>query len=126
MIQKLIETSRGWVTFDVSAVRRLTGLSVLVVAFGPDGWQSGRKSWVQKYSDESLADVLQEVSGVPRDEAERIAADLLRDWEGSGWEEELRKDESRVIPFLVSTFGLATVGVLALLAVGAWLVVRAV
>jgi hypothetical protein len=42
-----------------------------------------------------------------------------------GWELELRAEERRVIPYLVGTFGMAAVGIAALVALLLWLVLKA-
>jgi hypothetical protein len=122
-VRRLVETSEGWVELDASRIA-VSGLCVTVTAFADDlGWESTQKVWNQRYSEEPFAEVIAEVRGVPADEAERIAAETLDQWRARGGETADRDDGRTVIAYLASTFGLAAVGVLALVALVVWLVV---
>ena len=55
--------------------------------------------------------MLEEVAGIPPDEAERLADHFLHEWAGAGWESEPRQEQRALALCLLSTFG-AAVGVL--------------
>jgi hypothetical protein len=97
-------------------LRRLPGpggLTVVIVIFGDDGWEAAKERWNDKYSEESLADAIEGLS-LPRPEAEGIARSTLEQWRSNGWEQAQQEAAPRVIPVLVSTFGLAAIGVVAI------------
>ena len=41
-VNRLVETSTGWVEFELTDHGRLLGVNVVVTAFNADGWQSER------------------------------------------------------------------------------------
>jgi hypothetical protein len=96
--RRLVKTSQGWVVLQAQA-GRIAGLSVHVAVFGPDGWQSDGEGWNARYNEgQSLVDVLEKVAKLPREEADQLAADFLREWKERGFEEEERKEERRSSP----------------------------
>ena len=86
-----METTSGRLLLEISNV--VGGLWVSVNAFNRDGWEerSRRTGWQQAdrhsrgYEDRggktSLAEAIQETAGIGAEEAERIAADAIDDWE---------------------------------------------
>jgi len=108
---------------DVTRIA-VAGVGVTVTAFDDDlGWESAQKVSNQRSSEEPLAEVIAEVRGVSADEAERIAAQTLDQWRARGGEKADRDDGRTVIAILASTFGLAAMGALALVAVVVWMLV---
>jgi hypothetical protein len=107
------------------AAGRMTGLNVHVVAYDHSGSEYGADAWNTKYGEgESLDEVLERVAALPPEEARVIAADFLAELRQKKWEQELRGEERKVIPFLIGTFGLAAVGIAALVALLIWWVVK--
>lgn len=122
-MRRFVETSGGPLALDVTYIR-LSGVSVVATAYGEDaGWESSTKSWNERYSDESLAEAIAEVGGVPADEAQRVADETLEQWRARGGESADRADERTVTKYLVGTFGLAAFGACAVLALLAWLLI---
>jgi hypothetical protein len=64
----------------------------------------------------SLAAFLSEIADIPTDEAARIAEESVRAWRERGGEDEDRWERRELIAYLGTTFGLAAIGAIALLA----------
>lgn len=56
--------------------------------------------------------------------AGQLGDETLREWKRRGGEQEYVKDNRKVIPMVAGTFGLAALGLLAVVAVGVWLATR--
>jgi len=119
-MKRLVETSGGQIELDLTKLK-IGGLNVRVNVFGDDGWDIGRHSWSEQYSEnETLADVIEKKAGLPQDEAERIASETLAQWKARGGEEEDR--DGRAVTYVGATFGFAALGLVVLIAVVVWLV----
>jgi hypothetical protein len=119
-MKRLVETSGGRIELDLTELR-IGGLNVRVSVFGDDGWDAGRHAWSEQYSEnETLSDVIEKAVGLPRDEAERIASETLDQWKTRGGEDADR--DGRTVTYVAATFGLAALGLGALIAVVVWLV----
>jgi hypothetical protein len=101
------------------------GRNVHIVAYDHDGHEYGADAWSQKFTeDSSLGDVVAKVAMLPTGEAKEIASAFWEEAQEKRWEPELRREDRRVIPYLAGTFGLASVGIAALLALLLWLILR--
>jgi hypothetical protein len=119
-MKRVVETSGGRIELDLTKLK-IGGLNVRVSVFGDDGWDAGRHAWSEQYSEsETLSDVLEKSVGLPRDEAERIASETFDQWKARGGEGE--DQDSRAWAYVAATFGLAALGLVALIAVVVWLV----
>ena len=97
------------------------GCSVTLTVFGDDGWESASETWGERWNNgESLAGIIEKAASVPREEAERIA-ETLDEWKGRGGAD-ADSGGREAIAYLVTTFGLAALGVIALIALVVWLV----
>jgi hypothetical protein len=120
-MKRLVDTSGGPIELDLTKLK-VGGLNVRVSVFGDDGWDTGRQAWSEQYSEkETLADLIERIAGLPRDEAHRIAAETLDQWKTRGGEG--ADDDGRTWTFVAGTFGLAALALVALVAVAVWLVI---
>ena len=119
-MKRLVETSGGPIELDLTKLK-VGGLNVRVSVFGDDGWDAGRHAWSEQYSEnETLSDVIEKAVGLPRDEAQRIASETLDQWKARGRED--ADGDGRTMTYVVATFGLAALGLGALIALAVWLV----
>jgi hypothetical protein len=120
-MKRLVETSGGQIELDLTKLK-IGGLNVRVSVFGDDGWDAARHVWSEQWSEnETLADAIGKTVSLPRDEAVRIASETLDQWKARGGEEEDR--DGRGVTYVAATFGLAALGLVALIALVVWLVV---
>ena len=125
-MKRLVRTSGGWVELDLNQMP-ISGFSVRVTVFGDEEWASAEETWNAKWpvNEGSLAAFLVDMAEIPLDEASRIAEESVREWRERGGEDEERLGKWEMIAYLGTTFGLAAIGALALLALIAFLVVWA-
>jgi hypothetical protein len=123
-VKRLVHTSRGWVELDLNQIE-IAGFNVRVTVFGDQDWASAEETWNAKWpvNEGSLAAFLSEIADMPTEEAARIAEESVREWHERGGENEDRLGKWEMIAFLGTTFGLAAIGVIALLALIALLVI---
>jgi hypothetical protein len=124
-VKRLVRTSRGWVELDISDMP-VAGFNVRVTVFGDRDWALSEETWNAKWpvNEGSLAAYLSEMAYIPMDEASRIAEESVREWRERGGEDEERLGRWEMIAYMGGTFGLAAIGVLALLALVVFLVLR--
>jgi hypothetical protein len=124
-VKRLVRTSRGWIELDLDSIE-FAGFHVRVAVFHAEGWASAEETWNAKYPMEgrSFATFLADIARIPEDEAARIAEESIREWRERGGEREDRAEKRQTIAFLATTFGLAGIGALALLALVVLLAIR--
>ena len=123
-MKRIARTSIGWVGLDARQVK-IGGLSVTINVFDDEGWEASSHTWGEDWEEGvTLGDAIAQTAGLPLEEARQLADDTLREWERRGGVEEYERDSRDVIPMLVGTFGLAAVGIAAVVAVGVWLATR--
>jgi hypothetical protein len=114
-VQRLFETSSGWVLFDLTAYPG-TPFAVSVTPFSADGWEGEGKTWMgEQESEVALDGFLQARLGVPPDEAKALAEAIQGPWQME-WERSGGRDYARKL-------ARASFGVFGLFAVGAVLAV---
>jgi hypothetical protein len=111
-VDRLIQTSAGWVVLDLDE-NRWTGRSVSLTPFDPGGWERDGKLWVERYGyherGEELSAFLKAALDIPADEAEQLAQAIEGPWR-EDWVERGGPAHTREIERLVAI----TMGVLAL------------
>ena len=95
-MKRLVQTSSGWIELDFRRspyprfLRRISGFrgySVLITPFGRDGWSARDEiGWLSDAPKDGrpFSSFLAEVTAIPLDEAEQIAAQSLEEWERRG------------------------------------------
>jgi hypothetical protein len=91
---------------------RTAGLSVAIGTADDQGWVAEGVTWHSLQEDRSLTDAIVEASGLPREEAEQLAALALQEWRERGGEEDGRGDTLKGLGLVTAIGG----GVLVLLA----------
>jgi hypothetical protein len=93
-IRRLVQTSNGPLLLELN---NLFGLSISAATFDADGWEqksrahgwSERGDYNEKFGRESLAVAVREAAGIPPEEADAIATDILLTWESQISDEEI-------------------------------------
>jgi hypothetical protein len=98
--------------------------TVRLAVFNNDGgWATEEKTW-NRWSDESVEAFVSEIAGIPPDEAREVAARAFDGWRQRGGETEARGEKRKLVAWLVSVFGLATLGGIAIVAILVVLVIQ--
>jgi hypothetical protein len=79
-MRRIVQTSRGWIEIDMNP-HGWHGVST----YGEDGWEREDAVWNEDrgedFGDPTLAGFLESRASLPPDEAERIAEQVLREWD---------------------------------------------
>jgi hypothetical protein len=109
-VRRIVKTSRGWI--DVELVPHGWHSAT---SYGEDGWELGEAVWNEKADADrglpTLAAFLASTASLPPDEAERIAEQVLREWEERRHTAEYAQERRG------TTIGVRAVGAVLLLAV---------
>jgi len=117
-VKRLIDTSAGKVLLDTWATP--VSLTVHVTLFDESGVESGYSQWPVKDEEKSLTDVIAEVTGLPRSDADGLATTLLEAQEGAPLDMTRRRfREANLIVVLLMVFVAAGAVALFLLAMSA-------
>jgi hypothetical protein len=113
-IRRIVGTSKGLLLLEINHL--IGSLSISTNAFDDEGWEerSRRLSWIEEGSNtrarnyheqggrDSVADAIEQTTGVSRGEADRIAAETLLDWASHISDEEIAESE-RVMRFVIAS-----------------------
>ena len=124
-MKRLVRTSRGWVELDLNQVN-VAGFSVRIAVFAEEGWASTEDGWNEKYpTDEKSVELwLADTLGIPVPEASQIARQSIGEWRERGGESADRWEKRYLISVLGTTFGLAALGFVALVALAVFLLLK--
>jgi hypothetical protein len=114
---RLVETSAGWILVEPELVPG-QGEGAKVAVFGSDGWSIYGGVWPRKDREEPLVAMLADVCGIPLDEGERIAAEVLEEWR-SRYGERARRVK-RTVSLLTIVAGLVILLALLGVALAVW------
>jgi hypothetical protein len=92
--ERIAKASTGYV--HLRFVKHPAGVyGVDVTAYREDGWRREGFPWISNNADgASLADQIVRIAQLPRDEAERLAGEALRVWQGDEWQ----RQQAETIP----------------------------
>jgi hypothetical protein len=79
-MRRIVQTSRGWIDIDMNP-HGWHGATT----YGEDGWEQEGAVWREErgadHGEPTLAGLLESTATLPPDEAERIAEQVLREWD---------------------------------------------
>ncbi len=97
---RLVETSAGWILLGPQLAPGLRREAVNISVFGPDGWTVYTGLWSRR-DGEPLGAMLAAVCGIPSDEAERIADEVLEEWRSRGDPRRGRRERRSFLGFML-------------------------
>jgi hypothetical protein len=126
---RLIETPKGTLALRFGWMKS-TGIDAMLELYGPDGWKSDRRFWMEKHdampgqSRATLPQVVSEWTGMPRADAEVCVTESVEQWRGSSAfasDVQINRWTKPTLGALVMIVALALAGLAALV----WLILSA-